>query len=163
MSGVNNLIFQQSPSVEYGGNYFLNVPIILQYDDTPLLEVIKIQQAGYTTQFRIYNRDGIYIAKVEGSRLHLTKNGNKSNIKLRHPDHMTVCELDGKTLFEIRRKDAAALKTEAELFTPDGCFLKSNSNGLPDEIIRVDKSLIQIDRKSVVEGKIFDDGGRGIN
>jgi hypothetical protein len=38
---------------------------------------------------------------------------------------MTVCRLDTQVLFEITRKEAAALKTEAELFTPDGRFLKA--------------------------------------
>lgn len=37
---------------------------------------------------------------------------------------MTVCTLGGKTLFEIRREEAAALKTSAELYTPTGYFVK---------------------------------------
>lgn len=98
----------------------------MQYDDTPLVEVVQIQTAGYTSQFNIFNQDGIYIAKAKGSRLFLTEAGSKSNLKLRHLDKMTICELDGRTLFEIQRREAAALKTDAELFTQDGRFIQYN-------------------------------------
>ena len=37
---------------------------------------------------------------------------------------MTVCKLGDRTLFEIIREEAAALKTRAELYAPDGYFVK---------------------------------------
>ena len=57
---------------------------------------------------------------------------------------MTVCELDGQTIFEVRRKDAAALKTQAELFTPDGRFLKSNEQGAPSSLISPDGTALRV-------------------
>lgn len=140
----DKLIFYESPEVEFGGCFFIDVPIILEYDDTPLIEVVQAQKAGYTTQFQVYNRDGIYIAKVKGSQVYLTEDGSKSKLELRHPQDMTVCELDGQTIFEISRKDAAALKTEAELFTPDGRFLKSNEHGVPSNLISTDGTALRI-------------------
>jgi len=128
LDNPDNLIFHLSPTVEFATNYFRNVPIILQYDDQPLIEVIQQQQAGFTTQFRIYNKDGIYLAKVVGSRLFPTEDGQKAGISLTYPDRMTVCKLGSQVLFEITRKEAAALKTEAELFTPDGRFLKARGS-----------------------------------
>jgi hypothetical protein len=37
---------------------------------------------------------------------------------------MTVCELNGKPVFEIKRTGPAALKTSAELYSPEGYFVK---------------------------------------
>lgn len=140
----DKLIFFESPEVEFAGSFFIDVPIILEYDDKPLIEVVQEQEAGYTTQFQIYNKDGIYIAKVKGSQVYLTEDGSESNLKLKHPQGMTVCELDGQTIFEVRRKDAVALKTQAELFTPDGRFLKSNEQGVPSSLISPDGSALRV-------------------
>jgi len=140
----DTLVFFESPEVEFAGNFFVNVPVILEYDDTPLIEVVQEEAAGYTTQFQIFNKDGVYIAKVKGSQIYLTEDGSKSNLALRHPQDMTVCELDGQTIFEVHRKDAAALKTQAELFTPDGRFLKSNENGVPSSLISSDGSVLMV-------------------
>ena len=81
----DRLFFLESPAVEFGGNIFINVPIILQYEDTPLIEIVQVQPAGFTSQFKVYNRDGIYIAKVKGSQVYLTEAGGNSNLLLRHP------------------------------------------------------------------------------
>lgn len=35
----NKLVFSESPLVELGSNFFINVPVILQYKDTPLISV----------------------------------------------------------------------------------------------------------------------------
>lgn len=150
VSEPDSLIFFESPEVEYGGNFFKDVPIILEYDDTPLIEVVHEQAAGFAAQFKIFNKDGVYIAKVKGSRLFLTNDGTKSNLKLRHPDGMTVCELEGHTIFEVRRKDAAAMKTRAELFTPDGRFMKSNEHGAPSCLISSDGSYLCINTTTMI-------------
>jgi hypothetical protein len=76
----DNLIFHELPTVEFATNYFHKVPVILQYDDQPLIEVVQHQQAGFTTQFSIYDKDGIYLAKVVGSNLHATKDGKKAGL-----------------------------------------------------------------------------------
>ncbi len=66
----------------------------------------------------IHHSDGTYLAKVVGARLFDTPEAKKAGLVLKHPDKRTVCELSGKTLFEMERTDATALKTSAELFTP---------------------------------------------
>lgn len=140
----DTLLFLNSPAVEFGSNTFINVPTILQYDDTPLIEVAQVRPAGFTSQFSIYNRDGVYIAKVKGSQVYLTEMGSNSNLKLRYPANMTVCELDGQTLFEIHRKDAASLRMEAELFTPDGRFMKVNEQKFPANLVDANSSSLTI-------------------
>jgi hypothetical protein len=121
---MDKLIYHTHPSIELGSNTFVNVPTILQFDDTPLIEVVKADAAGFETSIPIYHMDGTYLAKVKGSQIYKTDAGNKAGLVLRHLDKMTVCELDGKTLFELRRTSAAALKAEAELYTPSGYFVK---------------------------------------
>jgi hypothetical protein len=56
----------------------------------------------------------------------LTDEGKSAQLKLRHPQGMTVCELEGRTIFELRRQAAAALKTAAELYAPEGVFIKTD-------------------------------------
>jgi hypothetical protein len=121
---MNQLIFTEFPAVTIATNTFIEVPTILQYEDTPLIEIVKSQEAGYTTQIPIYHPDGTYLAKVVGSRLFKTPEGDKAGLTLEHPNRRTVCKLGKKTLFEIERTEAAALKTSAELYTPDGYFVK---------------------------------------
>lgn len=140
----DDLFFSTTPSIDFGSNTFVNVPVILQYDDAPLIEVVQIQPAGFTTQFRIFGSDGAYLAKAVGSRLHLTNDGRKANLTLRHPPLVTVCELNGKTLFEIRRKEAAALKTDAELFTSDGRFVKVTNGDVPPGLFQADGTALRV-------------------
>jgi hypothetical protein len=51
---------------------------------------------------------------------------------MRHPQGMTLVELNNKPIVELRHTEAAALKTDVELYTPDGAFLKSSDAGWSD-------------------------------
>lgn len=126
----NELIFSSSPEFELASNTFVDVPIILQYDDTPIIQIAKTEDASFTTEISIFHNDGTYLAKAKGTQLYATEAGKKAGVTLRHPDLMTVCEINGNTLFEITRQGAAALKGIAELYTPDGSFIKVNDQGL---------------------------------
>jgi hypothetical protein len=119
------------------------VPTILQYDDTPLIQVVRVAEAGYTTEIPIYHSDGTYLAKVVGSQLYSTPEGQKAGVTLRHPRHATICELDGKTIFELIREDAAALRTQAELYTPDGSFIKCADKILAEYVLRPQQDRLQ--------------------
>lgn len=124
---TDHLIFNTGTAVQFGGNTFINVPTILQIDDNPIVETVTHEELTRTTQFEIYGPDGVYLAKVKGPRLFLTDDGRKANLTLDHPDKVTVCELNGTTLFEVRRNDAAAIALTAELYSPNGCFVKANA------------------------------------
>jgi hypothetical protein len=124
----NRLIFNPTATLEFASCLFTGVPTILKCDDTPLIEFVKEEDAGFTTQIAIYHKDGTYLAKVKGSQLHLTEAGQAAGLRLRHPGLLTVCELGTDTLFELRRDDAAALKLRAELYTPTGGFMKCHSH-----------------------------------
>lgn len=120
----DDLIFAGHPVVDIGGTKFIDVPVILQYEQDPLILIANEMRVGFSAEFRIFHSDGTYLAKVVGSRLFATEKGGKAGLKLRHPAGMTVCELEGATLFEVRRNQAAGLKTQAELYTPHGGFIR---------------------------------------
>jgi hypothetical protein len=161
MGDADDLVFSTSPEVEFGSNTFVNVPIILRYNETPLIEVTQVESAGFSTRFSIFGPDGVALAKVVGSRLFLTDAGKKADLKLKYPPLMTVCELGGKTLFEVRRKEAAALSTAAELFTPDGRFIKGRNDGVPAGLFRVDGTALQVGGL-VMTGCRFENAAIGI-
>ena len=131
---MDQLVFQTSPTVTLSTNQFVNVPVILQYDDTPLISIIHEQALGFTTEIPIFHSDGTYLAKVKGTRIYPTKDGEKAGIAMRHPQGMTVCEMDGKTLFEIAHQPGEAFRTQAELFTPTGFFVKTTDTPTPQII-----------------------------
>jgi hypothetical protein len=79
---MDKLTFTRSPAVTIATNTFVNVPTILQYEDTPLIQVVKVQPAGFTMQIPIYHPDGTYLAKVVGSRPFMTRDGEKVGLSL---------------------------------------------------------------------------------
>src|SRR6266496_126205 len=125
-----DVIFQESPVVEIATNKFINVATIIQWEDVPLMEVGQFEVAGYTTRFAIYHNDGTKIAVVKGSQMYPTEEGERASLKMRHEPNLTACELEGRTIFELRRTGAAALKGTAELYAPEGVFIKANDADL---------------------------------
>lgn len=121
-----DVIFQSHPDIMLGSNMFKNCPTILQYESEPLLEVGKFEDAGYTTRFSVYHSDGTKIAVVKGARIFPTEEGKRAKLELRHEPLLTVCELEGQPILELRRRDAAALKGWARLYAPEGVLIKAD-------------------------------------
>lgn len=139
---MDKLVFSRSPAVTFATNVFVNVPTILQFDDTPLISIVQEEKLGFTSEIPIYHSDGTYLAKVRGTRIFETDGGKKAGLTLSHPQGMTVCTLDGKTIFEIHHQPGNAFKTTAELFAPKGYFVKSSdavpfNMGKPGEPLQV--------------------------
>lgn len=149
---MDQLIYQTSPVVTFATNRFVNVPIILQYDDTPLISVVKEQALGYTSEIPVYHADGTYLAKVRGTRIFATEDGKKAGLELNHPKGMTVCKLDGRTVFEIYHESGDAFRTHAELYTPNGFFVKSANT--PPTIIAKDGQPLQVGGVTMI-GNMF--------
>jgi hypothetical protein len=126
-----DLIYHSSPAVTFCSNTFVNVPIILQFDDTPLISVVKEESLGYTTEIPIYHPDGTYLAKVRGTRVYATDPGKKAGIVIRQLPQLWVCEVDGRTAFEIQQQPGDAFRTKAELYTPTGYFVRVSDAPIP--------------------------------
>ena len=112
---MDQLVFQSSPTVTLATNQFVNVPVILHYDDTPLILIIEEQAFGDTTEIPIFHSDDTFLAKVKGTQAFPTKAGESAGIAMRHPQGMTVREMNRKTLFEIAHQTGDAFQTQAEL------------------------------------------------
>jgi len=138
---MEKLIYQTAPTVTLATNKFINVPIILQFDDAPLISIVKKQSLGYTTEIPIYHPDGTYLAKVNGTRIYPTKDGEKAGLVMEHPAHMTVCKMGNKTLFEIYHEAGDAFRTQAELYTPNGFFVKTSDTPMPEVINKTGEAL----------------------
>jgi len=143
MEVMNKLIYQTPPTVTFATNKFINVPIILQYDDTPLISVVKEQTLGFTTEIPIYHPDGTYLAKVNGTRIFATEDGKKAGLEMEYPQNMTVCKMNGQTLFEIFHESGDSFRTTAELYTPTGSFVKYHDAPIP-EVIKSSGEALQI-------------------
>lgn len=126
------LVFQSSPRIIVATNTFVNVPVILKYEDTPLIEVIKEQGIGFTTQIPIYHSDGTYLAKVKGNRVYLTEAGKRANIEIRDTPGKFICSLERQVMFELSHGVGEAFKANAELYTPDGYFVKCSDAPKPE-------------------------------
>ena len=124
MNEHTDLTFTKAPVVHLATNAFVNVPVILQYEDTPLIELVQEIDASFTTRFTIFDDSGSKLAVAKGTQLYLTKAGKKdAQLELRREPTRTICVRGNETLFEIHRVTAAALKARAELFAPDGRFV----------------------------------------
>lgn len=118
------LIFTTSPTITIATVSFVRVPVIVQYGETPLLELVKNFDASFSTRISVYHKDGTKLAVVRGTQIYATEEGKKVGIELKYPPLRTICELEGKPIFEIERAQSAALKMKAELHTSDGSFLR---------------------------------------
>jgi len=138
---MDGLVFNESPILELGTNLFINVHVVLQFETIPLISVEKRVRAGYEIEIPIFYRDGTKLAKVKGAQIYLTPAGRKVGVTLRYPQGKTICEMAGAPVFEIQRSGAAALRTSAELYTPDGSFIKCSNESMGSYVMKHSKPL----------------------
>jgi len=138
---MDELVFHSSPEVRIASNSFINVPVILQYDEQPLISVTKTEEVNFTTEVPIYHSDGTYLAKVRGNRIYPTEEGEKADVEVRKLPDVWVCNVEGRTAFEIRQQSGNAFRTDAELYTPDGRLVKVHDSPKPDLIDKDGQAL----------------------
>lgn len=129
---MDKLIYQKESVVVLATNTFVNVPIVLQFDDTPLISVVREEELGFTTEIPIYHEDGTYLAKVRGTRIYATDEGKKAGVEIRQFSDRWVCEINKRTAFEIKHESGDAFRTQAELYTPEGYFVKISDSPTPE-------------------------------
>jgi len=74
---MESLTFQNFPVVRLATNTFINVPVVLKYEDLNLIEIIKELGLDFELQVPIFHADGTYLAKVKGNRIFPTEAGKK--------------------------------------------------------------------------------------
>jgi len=121
---MENLIFMKIPNVVFATNLFINVPIILRYDELNLIEIIEEMNLGFTTQIPIYHSDGTFLAKINGTRIFATDEGKKAGLKIEKYPRIWACKMNNNTLFEIEHEKGDQFRFSAELYTSDGHFIK---------------------------------------
>lgn len=124
----DTLIFQSTPSVTIATNTFVNVPVILKFEDTNLIEIIRELELGFTTQIPIYHPDGTFLAKINGTRAYPTEDGKKAGVIMQKYHRLWVCKMGKQTLFEIHHQSPEYFRMIAELFTPEGYFVRCNDS-----------------------------------
>ena len=129
------LRFEQLPTIVVATNTFINIPIIIQYEDTPMLKLVKAADASYTTVIPIYNSDGIKLAVAIGTQLYPTQAGQRAKVTLRREANRTICFIGNTLAFELERENPAAMKMRAELFTNDGSFLKWDADDISGYVL----------------------------
>lgn len=131
---MNTLTFQKIPIVTLATNTFIEVPIILKYEDLNLIEIIKELGLNFELQIPIFHPDGTYLAKVKGNRIFPTEEGKKAGLTLDKRLGITACQMNKKTLFEIHHLTGESFKAYAELYTNDGFFVKCTDSPTPEII-----------------------------
>jgi len=125
---TDTLIFQTTPTVTIATNTFINVPVILRFENTNLIEFIQELELGFTTQIPIYHPDGTYLAKIKGTRSYPTEEGKKAGVIIEKFADRWVCKMGKQILFEINHHSGDYFRMVAELFTPEGYFVKCNDS-----------------------------------
>jgi len=123
---TDTFIFQTTPQITIATNTFINVPVILKFEDTNLIEIIKELDLGFTTQIPIYHPDGTFLAKINGTRSYPTKEGKKAGVRVEKYADRWVCKMGDQILFEINHHKGDYFKMAAELYAPEGYFVKCN-------------------------------------
>ena len=118
------VFFSQHPDVVIASNRFIGVSTILQFENTPLIEVGKFVKAGYSAKFSVYHSDGTKIAVVKGRQIYRTEEGKAAKFSMRYDHELTACELEGKPILELRRDGPAALRGWAQLYAPEGFLVE---------------------------------------
>lgn len=131
---MDTLTFKKIPVVTLATNTFINVPVILKYEDINLIEIIREMGLNYELQIPIFHSDGTYLAKVKGNRIFPTEEGKKAGLSLEKRVGITACQMNKQTLFEIHHQTGESFKAYAEFYTNDGFFVKCADNPKPELI-----------------------------
>ncbi len=111
-------------------NWFVNIPIIVQFDETPLLQFVPSVEATPESVCQIFSENGDDLGRLKGKRLFLTEDGEKAGVTIRHLDGVDVLEKGKQTLCELRKPNPYELHPTIELYSPTGTLL----TGAPDQV-----------------------------
>ena len=101
--------------LKLGGSYFIDCGTLVQYRDTPLFNVRRRESDGLVgVDFDLYNSEGAKIATIRHGNI-VSGDAKAYDISL-GAHHYTIKEREsGRTVCDLRRKDATESGTELEL------------------------------------------------
>ena len=126
-----NIQFDSPPEIVLATNTFINIPVVLKYDETPLIEMIHTQDFGFTTRVHIYHSDGSPIGNVTGKRLFLVNEEKQVAIDIKETTDKLTCRLLNKVVFQIASSKEASLNMMCELYIPGGYMVKCSGWSKP--------------------------------
>jgi hypothetical protein len=118
-------------SQKLGGNYYLNVERLVDYEGSSLFTVKRRESDGLLgIDFDVYDAKRKKVATVRHGTVVA---GDTQNYEITHdPHHYTVKEKNsGRIVCDIRRRDAAEeadIEISVDLFTPDGFHFQADPN-----------------------------------
>ncbi len=123
----------QFPSVvvKFASNTLINVPVILQFEDTPLLEVVRSIHGQPDDKIALFASDGGKLGYMQGERLFLTSDGEKVGAKIDHKADAKVLRIDGKERYVLRKPRPFEMHPKFELYTPTGILVAGEPDMIP--------------------------------
>jgi len=117
-------------SVKLGGNIYVNVPILIAFDNAQLFTLSRLNDGYLGIDFEVYNDSGKKIASVKRNNIYF---GDKKSYKLDgDADHLALSSTDsGVILVEIRKRAAAApveLDVSVRSYLPSGKLMDLGPN-----------------------------------
>jgi hypothetical protein len=118
-----------------------------------LISIVREATLEYTTEVPIYHADGTYLAKVRGTRVYATKEGEAAGVAIRQLATTWVCTVAGRTAFEIHHQQGDAFRVQAELNTPTGYLVKVDDTPRP-QLYSASGQVLRVGNISMV-GNVF--------
>lgn len=131
-----------STTIEIATNLFTRVETILRVDDQPVIYLADSVSTSRSLAIDLFSADGERVAVSKGSRLHLTRAGEKMGLRVRKEPGLWACEGNGRVFYEVRFKGPASLAVEAEMYSPSGKMLRIASS--KSSIVELKTNALQI-------------------
>jgi len=116
-------------SVKLGGNTYINTPVLISYQGTPLFTVSRNEGGYLAIDFEVYDASRHKITSVKKNKIYPHKD-HKANYALEGAagtgDTLALIDKDtGKSIVEIKRRSAATeeLDVSVSTFLPNGTLL----------------------------------------
>jgi hypothetical protein len=111
-------------------------------------------------KYQFITQTDLILAKVKGNRVYPTEAGEKANIEIRDTPGKFICSLDNKVMFELSHGVGEEFKADAELYAPDGYFVKCSDSPKP-ELFDVKGNTIKVGGITLM-GNVFQNLSDGI-
>lgn len=118
---------EQEFSVKLGGNTYINTPVLISYQGTPLFTLYRNEEGYLAIDFEVFGANHQKIATVKKNNIYPHKD-QKPNYELKGTaDTLTLIDKNtGMAIIDIRRRAAAEQELDVSVSTylPNGDLLR---------------------------------------